>query len=308
MTATTSDPWAGFARGWFMIAFADELDAGGVTPLRRFDKELVMFRTEDGQAKVLDAYCPHLGAHLGHGGKVEGDAIVCPFHGWKFEGTSGKCIDVPYAERIPPKAAVECWPVRERNGMIFLWHDPNKGAPTWEIPVIADYEEPGFLPWRHSELEVKTPPLAIVENLADAAHFGPVHDTHPVPGSFSNEYNEHVGQQKIKAIAYPVHGGKDEFASTATYYGPGFQVTKLEGKATGIIINAHTPIDEDRVLLKFGVSMNAEGEAGKTRRTVHRALHRQHARWLPAGRPHLGKQDLFGQAHAVRWRWADRRA
>jgi cholesterol 7-dehydrogenase len=41
---------------------------------------LVLFRTESGEAKVLDAYCPHMGADLGVGSKVVGDCIECPFH------------------------------------------------------------------------------------------------------------------------------------------------------------------------------------------------------------------------------------
>ncbi len=256
MTDTTSnaDSWSGFARGWFMIAFSDELAAGQVIPMRRFDQELVIFRTEAGDPVILDAYCPHMGAHLGYGGKIQGDGIVCPFHAWKFNG-AGKCTEIPYAKRIPPKAGVKAWPVRERNGMIYVWHDREQNEPNWEIPVIEETEDPNFLPWRYAQLEIKTPPLAIVENLADAGHFIPVHNTHPIPGSFSNEYNAHVGRQRIKAHAYPVHGGKDEFESTATYYGPGYQVTKMFGVTTGVIVNAHTPIDEDRLMLRFGVSL-----------------------------------------------------
>jgi 3-ketosteroid 9alpha-monooxygenase subunit A len=257
MTADTkTNPWAGFARGWFLLMFSEELEPGQVVPLKRFDQELVLFRTESGEAKVLDAYCPHMGAHLGHGGKIEGEGIVCPFHAWKFDG-AGKCIEIPYAKRIPPKAGVACWPVAERNGMIFVWHDREKGEPDWEIPALEEWEDEKFLPWKFAKLQIKTPPLAIAENLADAGHFIPVHNTHPVPGSFSNTYTDHVGQQKIKAVAYPVHGGKDEFSSTATYYGPAYQVTKMHGKGLGVIINAHTPIDDDNLMLRFGVSMKA---------------------------------------------------
>jgi cholesterol 7-dehydrogenase len=43
-------------------------------------QHLVLFRTEKDEAKVLDAYCPHMGADLGVGGKVVGDCIECPFH------------------------------------------------------------------------------------------------------------------------------------------------------------------------------------------------------------------------------------
>ncbi|MGI9287373.1 MAG: Rieske 2Fe-2S domain-containing protein, partial [Pseudomonadales bacterium] len=54
--------------GWYGVAFTSELQAGGVKPLKYFDQDLVLFRTEDGVAHVLEAFCPHLGAHLGYGG------------------------------------------------------------------------------------------------------------------------------------------------------------------------------------------------------------------------------------------------
>ena len=52
------------------------------------------FRTEAGEVAVLDAFCPHMGAHLGHGGKVEGGGLVCPFHAWKFDGAGKSALPV----------------------------------------------------------------------------------------------------------------------------------------------------------------------------------------------------------------------
>ena len=109
----------GYPRGWFVVAFTDELPAGEVRPLKYFGQHLVLFRTEGGEAKVLDAYCPHLGAHLGQGGVVEGETLRCPFHAWRFDG-SGQCTEIPYATKIPPKAKVPCWSVREVNGMVHV--------------------------------------------------------------------------------------------------------------------------------------------------------------------------------------------
>ena len=63
-------------------------------------KNLAVFRGEDGQAQVLDAYCPHMGANLGVGGLVKGNCLECPFHGWQFRGHDGKCVHIPYAEDI----------------------------------------------------------------------------------------------------------------------------------------------------------------------------------------------------------------
>ncbi len=53
-----------------------------------------------GQVSIVDAYCPHLGANLGVGGRVIGNCIECPFHGWQFDGETGKCTSIPYASKV----------------------------------------------------------------------------------------------------------------------------------------------------------------------------------------------------------------
>jgi len=76
--------------GWFVVAQSSDLTPGDVQPLYYFGRDLVLYRTADGEARVMDAHCMHLGAHLAVGGRVERDCIRCPFHGWKFDGASGE--------------------------------------------------------------------------------------------------------------------------------------------------------------------------------------------------------------------------
>ena len=123
--------------GWFQIAYSDELEPGGVLPLHYFGQDLVLFRAEGGEVALLDAFCPHLGAHLGHGGVVDGDRIRCPFHAWEFD-TRGACRNVPYARKVPPKAKVAPWNCAERNQIIWAWHHVEGVAPTWEIPDVPE--------------------------------------------------------------------------------------------------------------------------------------------------------------------------
>lgn len=261
MPTTTQSDLAGFARGWFVISFSDELAPGQVKPLHYFGQDLVLFRTERGEPKVLDAFCPHLGAHLGHGGKVEGEAIKCPFHAWKFNG-AGECTEVPYAKKIPPKAKLDCWPVCERNQMIFVYHDPEKQPPDYEIPIIAECDDDGWTNWDHSMLTVKTHPQAIAENVADRAHFIPVHGTHI--DEFDNVYDGHIARQINNGVAYPLGGGEDRFQLTATYYGPGYQVSEMQGFLASKLVNAHTPVDDTTVDLRFGVMIQKQSSQKKT--------------------------------------------
>ncbi len=49
------------------------------------DEELIARRNASGEIRVFDAFCPHQGAHLGHGGRLDDDCLRCPFHGFYFD-------------------------------------------------------------------------------------------------------------------------------------------------------------------------------------------------------------------------------
>jgi 3-ketosteroid 9alpha-monooxygenase subunit A len=245
-----------FPRGWFVIAWSSELPAGGVMPLRYFERDLVLFRTESGAVHVLDAHCPHLGAHLGHGGTVVGETVACPFHAWRFDG-SGRCTQIPYAERIPPRATLRAWTVVERNGALFLWHDEGGGGPTWEVPAIEGFGSAGWTPWHENRITVATHPREIVENVADKAHFPTVHNTHV--DTFENHYEGHCATQHTIGRAHPIHGGVDHFDIVATYHGPAFQISDMRGVLHSRLLLAHTPIDRGTLHLRFAVSLARKG-------------------------------------------------
>lgn len=246
----------GFPRGWFMVAFSDELPVGGVVQLNYFGDAQVAYRGEDGTVRIKDGFCPHLGAHLGAGGTVDGNDIVCPFHHWRFDGASGQCTHIPYCDREPPKKArLESYPTVERNGLVYVWFDPAGGVPDYEPPELPVREADGWMPWRHSKMRIKTHSREIVENVVDVGHFQPVHGTHVE--TFVNEFEGIRAVQRTKGVAYPRGGGKDRFEVEATYYGPGFQISDMRGYLHAYLVNAHTMIDEETLDLRFGVALRA---------------------------------------------------
>ena len=251
-----------YPRGWFVVAYSGELPPGTVKPMKYFGQELVIWRGESGEVHVLDAFCPHLGAHLGYGGTVRGEDVRCPFHAWEFSG-AGACSRIPYSETIPKKARIKPWRVLDRMGMIFLWHGhAADDAPDWEPPCIEEFGDPAWTAWDADRITVKTQPREIVENLADSAHFPVVHGTHV--DSFENEYQGHIGIQRTAGIAYPRGGGKDRFSLTATYHGPGVQISVMKGYLESRLLLAHTPVDEEYLDLRFGVSLKIVGDAERT--------------------------------------------
>ena len=252
----------GYPNGWFVIGFSDELAVGQILTLHYFGQELVLFRGEDGRASLLDAYCAHLGAHLGAGGKVVGCQIECPFQAWRYAG-DGRCVEIPYAKKIPKKALVRAWEVREHSGLLFMWYDAQGRPPDYDVPTLTEFADENWTRWTMSKLRIRTHPREIVENVVDKAHFPRVHNTHVE--SFENEFDGPRATQRTKGVAYPVGGGKDQFAIEATYFGPGVQYSWMHGVLEARLVNAHTPVDEHNVDLRFGVMLKMIGSAEKTR-------------------------------------------
>jgi nitrite reductase/ring-hydroxylating ferredoxin subunit len=95
--------------GWYRICDSDEIaQRGQVKHAFALGREMVIFRSDDehNQVYVLDAFCVHMGANLGFGGRVMPgtNCIQCPFHLWEFNGETGRCSKVPYVDgKIPEK-------------------------------------------------------------------------------------------------------------------------------------------------------------------------------------------------------------
>lgn len=126
-------PFPPYPTGWFRVAFAADLPAGGSEPvaLEFFGRELVTFRDAVGSPRVVGAHCPHLGAHLGFGGRVDGGCVVCPFHGWRFDA-DGRNVEIPYRPEgeVNGRAGLAVYPSQEWAGMVMAWFDAAGGAPT----------------------------------------------------------------------------------------------------------------------------------------------------------------------------------
>jgi 3-ketosteroid 9alpha-monooxygenase subunit A len=250
-----------FPRGWYVVCFSQELEQGQVRDLKYFNQRLVAFRGEDGQAHVLDGYCAHMGAALGAGGKVVGCTVQCPFHGWRFEG-SGKCVDIPGAKKIPPKAKQKAWKVVERNGVVMVYYSPFGNEPEFEIPVIEEYGSEKWLPWSISQYHIKTHPREVVDNLADKSHFRFVHNTEI--SEFDFKENGLSATQYATGKAFLPGGGVDEFSSQTTYHGPAYLLMRMDGALKNYMLFAHTPVDDNSLDLRLAVTLKIVGSREQT--------------------------------------------
>ena len=160
-----------FPFGWFAVALCRELGKGVVLTRRFMDREIVVYRTESGTVCAAEAYCPHLGAHLGHGGEVCGEELRCPFHGFRFS-VQGSCVYSP-SGAPPPAARLGLLEVREIHGAILVWHGPAGQVP-WEIEPLAGDESDWHLV-KHTVRRLRSHPQELVENSIDITHFSALH-------------------------------------------------------------------------------------------------------------------------------------
>ncbi|BAZ11748.1 Rieske (2Fe-2S) region [Calothrix sp. NIES-4071] len=264
-------PFSPYPNGWFRVAYSDQLRNGTVQPLHYFGKDLVLLRTQNGTAKVFDAHCPHFGAHLGYGGWVEGNAIVCPFHGWRF-GESGHCLSVPYSEKSPPKAQLYSYPVYEANGLILVYYHSHQEPPTWEMPTLPQWNQQDWTPFLRRSWHIRTHPQDMAENALDTAHLLWLHgQSFKAVTDSKLEINGAVLTHRLRPNYRLTISGKFGIDATGmaeiSSYGLGCQVSYTKIKA---LIEFHslalfflTPIDEEIVDVHILVS---------TKQIIHPAI------------------------------------
>jgi phenylpropionate dioxygenase-like ring-hydroxylating dioxygenase large terminal subunit len=265
-----------YPTGWFPIGWSMDIGIGEVKPLHYFGQELVMFRTESGRLVVLDAYCKHLGAHLGHGGKVVGECLQCPWHGWQWT-TEGTNSLIPYS-RIGSKRGVRIrnWETREWYGYILVWHDRHGRAPYWGPPRVPEFDERQqdfYPPVPHSRMvnRIKVHPQMIVENAADPYHVQYTHKAYRAATTSSFSVRKHHLHATVSAN---FGGGREKTWLTPNgpvdcevvydTYGIGLGFVRFPPQLLeSILITGHTPVDEQYTDYFFIMALRREpGDLG----------------------------------------------
>ncbi|MDP2322415.1 MAG: aromatic ring-hydroxylating dioxygenase subunit alpha [Gammaproteobacteria bacterium] len=180
---------------WYPMAAGNEL-TDQPRKVRALGQDFVLFRDTQGKAHCLANTCTHRGGSLA-GGKVKGDCIQCPYHGWQFDG-AGNCTRIPSlgsAASIPGRTRIDAYPVDERYGLIFAFLGD---LPEAERPPILAVKEWGQEGWRTTlqHFPIKGYYERSIENGVDPAHNEYVHDTHGFSGEREEEYK--VGEMRIE--------------------------------------------------------------------------------------------------------------
>lgn len=243
--------------GWYVIAETKEIKKGQILSRTFAGQEVVVFKTEAGKIAVLDAYCPHMGAHLGHGGKIVDETIICPFHGFCFDAIKGNCIKSGYDTKTSSKTKVFSWPTKVTGGLVFCYYHPNRAVPTWEI---EDLEEEGWTDFKIHTWTLKSNVVEITENSVDIGHFYWVH-------KYENPYIIHELKREgpILRASYGMKrlgkfGSVNELDTKFHIFQQGLGIAVVDTEVSPLNMNTRhlvlaTPIDGETIYLRIGAAV-----------------------------------------------------
>jgi phenylpropionate dioxygenase-like ring-hydroxylating dioxygenase large terminal subunit len=179
---------------WYPMATSEELQDKPLK-VRALGQDFVVFRGEDGKAKCLSNTCTHRGGSLS-GGKIKGNCIQCPYHGWEFdeEGCVNRIPSLGPNPKIPSRTRIDAYPVDEKHGLVFAFLGDLSESERPPIIDVREWEQEGWTSTLQT-YQVTGNYERSIENGIDPAHNEYVHDTH----GFSGEDTEYsIGDMRIE--------------------------------------------------------------------------------------------------------------
>lgn len=157
---------------WYLICPSKDLKHK-IMPQKILGEDLLLFRTKSGNAVALEDRCCHRNVKLSLG-YLNDENIVCGYHGWEYD-CKGSCVLIPSQlpdTKIPPKAEIKKYPVREFNKWIWVFMGDEETSKSADPPNIPEMNEWDYTYKAHvfeADLE------AAAESLIDPYHIRYTH-------------------------------------------------------------------------------------------------------------------------------------
>jgi phenylpropionate dioxygenase-like ring-hydroxylating dioxygenase large terminal subunit len=155
---------------WHVVAASDDIVPGKLVSLTLLERELVGWREDGGAVHVWEDLCIHRGARLSKG-FIRNDRVICPYHGWNYDG-SARCVLMPAAPSEPPlkKARAIVYQTCEKYGLVWVC----LGTPEREVPEFPEWTDAGYKKVLCGPYRFRSG-FRAVENFVDPTHFPFVH-------------------------------------------------------------------------------------------------------------------------------------
>ena len=132
---------------WYPALRSSEIRGRHLVTAMLLEVPLVLGRTDEGAAFAMRNSCPHRGIPLSYG-RFDGKNLECSYHGWRFDGSSGQCVEIP-SLTSQDKLKVERifaghYPCEEHDGYVWVYmlapgaRVTDGGAPA---PRLATFSE-----------------------------------------------------------------------------------------------------------------------------------------------------------------------
>jgi phenylpropionate dioxygenase-like ring-hydroxylating dioxygenase large terminal subunit len=268
---------------WYPIGFSSEFQTSTLQGHKIANKPIVMWRTAEGKVVAFDDRCCHKRFPISESKLLENGTVECAYHGLCYDA-SGRCVSIPSQPDgpIPPQARLRVVPVREQDGVVWVW--PGDPARAEEVepprtPEVVDGERVAV--GSPGPIRVPANYLLLIENLLDISHFYPLHD-----GNIGDKENSRIpvqleegeegGYTYVKTIR-EVHGYRqppylqewflyDEVDRLHTHcmVSPGLTRVEMRVAPPGqlgtdaergyTLLHLHLPVDERNLVWRWSVS------------------------------------------------------
>ncbi len=227
-----------FRQSWYPICLSSEVASGEVIGRGFLDGRVVVFRGDDGVARTMSAFCPHVGADLSVG-TVTGKHLQCAFHHWEYDG-EGACVKTGIGDPAPKNARLFKFPTFERWGIVWVF---NGETPLFDLPDLP-YSEDELLIGTYKYHKIfNSDPWVFAANTPDMQHLKVVHK---VKFSVPDPHDlVEWDQWGLKYTVKGIHQGGVEIEWEAGLRGTGFfwRSGTTAGQWSGAItgFGLHTP-------------------------------------------------------------------
>jgi phenylpropionate dioxygenase-like ring-hydroxylating dioxygenase large terminal subunit len=244
---------------WYVAGASGQLPRGKTLAKTMLGRQLLLGRTKEGEAFALLDFCPHRGIPLRFG-TFNGEQVQCCYHGWCFDKT-GRCTDIP---SLAPDDNVDIsrikavnFPVREHNGIIWVYVTAPKTHAPAELPALPTLPGPEKTPFYHIDsVKMDCSVDHAVIGLMDPAHGPYVHASwwwrgkrsmhlkqkHFEPTPMGFKMASHKPSSNSRAYRLLVGG---DVRTEISFQLPSLRSEHIKaGKRDIVLLTALTPIDE----------------------------------------------------------------
>jgi 5,5'-dehydrodivanillate O-demethylase len=180
-------PMGGLLRRYWHPVGVSELVKSKPQRVKVLGEELVLYRGESGETHLMQLRCAHRSLALNYG-RVEGECIRCPYHGWLYNEV-GQCVDQPAepeGSRYKEKIKLTSYKTQEFSGIVFGYMGPEPA------PLLPLYD---VLRMENGVKDVAVQNVSAnwmnhVENIVDISHLAWLHGyTFPAYGGRKVTYH-----------------------------------------------------------------------------------------------------------------------